>query len=496
MRFKQLIGLMAGWAVFSGGFLANVNGQSPTTSDSEKTEAVTPVTGDDSERAPDGQGSGKVTIRGMEFEIWPREDLLRRGLDVPDIPKEKNAAWVYVDAINKYKELPAELAPAFDYAVSDQWPDNQPDLADYLSLPENREAIELVQRAASMEQCFTPVFGDAGGSVVGILLPNLSHYRFLAKLLVVEGRRLESEGNFEKAIELYLTVIRMGEQVGRGITIIEGLVGIAVWKVAHEAIIQQVLRHEASVEQLNRIESKLVERAKSIPTIDKGLDSEARMGPGVVDEICSRPFQLSYGLSAAMSYGDPGSLMGTGGSEADGWAKLELRIGQLFLPDRTVKGHMNDYYDAIKRQAKAGRRESAKDSFDEEQYVKEKVPAWDVLSRTLLPSLSRAQYLFERLRADAALGRVVVAIMEFSGKNEGHPPKSLSELGDADVQKSFEDPFSGQPMQYRATTDGWLVYSFGLNLKDDGGRMSQKRDELDIAYKFPPDPLKPFDPQE
>jgi len=36
------------------------------------------------------------------------------------------------------------------------------------------------------------------------------------------------------------------------------------------------------------------------------------------------------------------------------------------------------------------------------------------------------------------------------------------------------DPFSGNPLIYRKTPSGFIVYSVGLNGKDDGGRETRE----------------------
>lgn len=44
------------------------------------------------------------------------------------------------------------------------------------------------------------------------------------------------------------------------------------------------------------------------------------------------------------------------------------------------------------------------------------------------------------------------------------------------------DPFSGDPYHYRREGDGFVLYSVGLNRKDDGGVKGEKRDEGDVVW--------------
>ncbi|MBU0718722.1 MAG: hypothetical protein KJ749_10775, partial [Planctomycetes bacterium] len=112
-----------------------------------------------------------VRIRDHEHAIWPLEDLIERGFEAQLIPPKDNAAWVYIEAINAYAEPPDELEDALEYAYDVGWPVGQDKLAEYLSQPANRAAMDTARRASRMERCQMPCFGDPSGSVFSILLP-------------------------------------------------------------------------------------------------------------------------------------------------------------------------------------------------------------------------------------------------------------------------------------------------------------------------------------
>jgi len=62
-----------------------------------------------------------------------------------------------------------------------------------------------------------------------------------------------------------------------------------------------------------------------------------------------------------------------------------------------------------------------------------------------------------------------VAVLRHAAER-GNLPESLDEL----VQRGYldalpEDPFGAGPLSYRKTSDGFLLYSWGENLTDDGG---------------------------
>jgi hypothetical protein len=79
----------------------------------------------------------------------------------------------------------------------------------------------------------------------------------------------------------------------------------------------------------------------------------------------------------------------------------------------------------------------------------------------------RARHL--RSEAEIRLLHADIAIELFRRKNERYP-SSLSELVPACVNTVPLDPFSGQPLIYRVTTNSYLLYSIGPDRKDDGGK--------------------------
>lgn len=431
-----------------------------------------------------------VTIRGEEMRVWPAEDLIARGMDVKSVPRAENAAWTYIEAANAYADLPADLTDAFDYAVGKAWPADQKGLADYLASEGTRKAIDLTIRASRMEKCQMPYFGDCDGSLIAMLLPNLSHMRFLSKLLVAEGRRLEAEGKYDQAFDLYLAAMRMGGHAADGVTLIESLVGVAVWHLGDKAAVEMVMRRDLTDKQLRRVAAEFEKIAPRVPTAEKGLQGEQNFGPDVVDEVFSRPFNVFGNINGLLSYG--------GGADSnarpkEGWSRFEKRLGKVIFPDRAIKKNMSEFYAAQQMIATRPMSDEAR-GFNEEKFINEKTPRWDVVSRTMLPSLSRAISMGLSCKAHTAAGMGVVAVRRHQLAHKAALPASLADLKEFVALDALVDPFSGEPLLYRQDAEGWVVYSVGPNMTDDGGIETDKQrwDSFDVAYRFPAPVIEPF----
>jgi hypothetical protein len=79
--------------------------------------------------------------------------------------------------------------------------------------------------------------------------------------------------------------------------------------------------------------------------------------------------------------------------------------------------------------------------------------------------------------------RILNALQKKAPINADKIP-TMAELGLPD--EVGIDPFNGKPMIIKKLPDGWLVYSVGENLKDDGGKVQEKTDSKPLDVGFGP----------
>jgi hypothetical protein len=88
----------------------------------------------------------------------------------------------------------------------------------------------------------------------------------------------------------------------------------------------------------------------------------------------------------------------------------------------------------------------------------------------IAPAHERVGQLAWRTRTGEAALIATLAILRHEAQT-GSYPGGLEELVDISLLERLpDDPFSEGPLTYRKTPDGFLLYSWGENLKDDGGR--------------------------
>lgn len=93
------------------------------------------------------------------------------------------------------------------------------------------------------------------------------------------------------------------------------------------------------------------------------------------------------------------------------------------------------------------------------------IPNLFVLTKLLLPSIQGANTHLTRVDSAAVVSRLGLAIIDYKKEHGAFPP-DLQALGAQDLV----DPCTGKPLVYRPEPNGFLLYSVGPDLTDDGGR--------------------------
>lgn len=117
-----------------------------------------------------------------------------------------------------------------------------------------------------------------------------------------------------------------------------------------------------------------------------------------------------------------------------------------------------------------------------------KVAGRFMVSRMLVPTFSRVEVLHRQIVAQTRITRAGLALIRYRADHGEFPPTL-----DALDMDGLTDPFTGDPLLYRVEDDGFVVYSVGENLTDNGGTPwperhhgdPRKPPEYDIVWRFP-----------
>ncbi len=408
-----------------------------------------------------------ITIAGKTYTPYRTKELRARGLDVADVPYDQNAAWVYVEAVNALTDCPEDLRDAHELAMDGKWPEGEQGkrLAEWLE--GNRAALDKARQASVMDEFHMPLLRGDYDTLVSALLPQLSPQRQLSKTLRIEATYLASQGKAEEALDACLTMQRMGHHVGNGLTLIEGLVGIAISSLADKGMRQIVETSEVSPDVLRAAVAEMDRLAVSSPTFEQMVRAEQQWVGSFIDDS----FRLDPG--DAEGWGMP-MIFTIGNRSTGGWKRLFVRLKKLYAPDGAMKRHFNQHYDAL---VEATKHEDGTVgmTLDEEELLG-RIPAWDITAKIFLPSLSRAHELV--LRNDSNFVRTQLTLAaEAYRQDHGRLPPTLSAMVPEYIAAVPLDPMTGFDFEYAAkpAKRGERASGLALITRDSEEELRKKR---------------------
>ncbi len=154
----------------------------------------------------------------------------------------------------------------------------------------------------------------------------------------------------------------------------------------------------------------------------------------------------------------------------DDWKENLWSFVSFSYPDRQeMVAKIDEYFERFAEILAETPLELRDEAIDEQVWNEVNITPFLLKSQT--PAHERISQIAWRMRTGRQALLTVLAIMRYE-KEKGQYPASLDELVEAGYLKKLPmDPYSDGPLIYRKTNGGFLLYSFGINLKDDGGKL-------------------------
>ncbi|MBI1918444.1 MAG: hypothetical protein HYS12_27450 [Planctomycetes bacterium] len=383
-----------------------------------------------------------------------------------------------------------------DRAMQRPWTaKDYPEIAAWLRA--NEKPLALVIEATKRPHYFNPLVptknkkGSSG--LVGALLPGVQKCREFASALTARAMLNVSQGRPDDAWQDLLACHRLGRLTARGGTLIEGLVGIAVDMVASKADLAFLDAAKPTEKQLRACLRDL----QKLPPLPSTVD-EVDLGERFLflDIITHRGgIQFLEGLSggAPPKVPDPKAERLLDDIDWD----LVLRNANRWYDRMVAAMRVKDRPEREKKLSRIeedlkGLKKSFTDRGSLAKLLLEKdTPKArgevfaDVLISQVVPAVRKVQEAHDRIEQAQANLHVAFALACYRSEHGRYPAK-LDALAPKYLAKVPSDLFSGKALIYHPDKDGYLLYSVGVNGKDEQGR-SYEDDPPgdDLAVRIP-----------
>lgn len=355
-------------------------------------------------------------------------------IPTPSLPNPN--AWDFYAKAGK-AIIPANppLDPAFDSQIvpRSQWKRHYPTARKRAWLRANSRALKLVRQGFKYS-CLAPPRQMPSQAH----LDEMNGFRDIARMLALESRVRQEDGDMIGGAQSALDVIQLGHDLPRGGVLIDYLSGCAINAIGRTEL-WKVLPH------VNALEAKLVGRRlqdlyRTRISFADVLRGEKRWGQGNLLEMM----------------------------KSEEWQRLYGGLAKWILPRSVIFWNYTAYMDALIV--------NAQKSFGA-RVIPPAIPT-DPYNKLLVPIFERAPGNVARNETGTSLLIVALALRAYREEHQGFPV-SMSQLVPEYLHAIPVDPYgAGEPLRYRLTdTAGqkYSLYSVGPDGLDNHGRAIENK---------------------
>ena len=374
----------------------------------------------------------------------------------------ENSADVYMAAFSNYVEWDREALkalPVFGRAplpARTQPLDDPNKLLVEKFLSDNEKILTLLHEAASIEHCRYPIdFTQEWDQTA----PWLKELRASTRLLRLDVLIQCENQSPEKAMEAIQANLALAKSVNAPL-LIHRLVQIAVRAKTYVNIDRLLNRIQLTEEQLIML-SSWIEEIGNDEGYKRALIGENCIGLHTFRDHF-REISDRRGSKGGLSIVFLAFWRVTGLNDRDATEYIKIMQDRIDAMELSADERLL-VCDSIQKDVDSGKRGG-------------------FLTRMLMPAFGRLMHIETRHLAHLRATQTALAIERYR-LTEGRLPQSLDNLVPAYMEVVPTDPFDGQDLKYRTLETGFVVYSVGEDLTDEGGaERGRGRDQRDKPW--------------
>jgi hypothetical protein len=398
-------------------------------------------------------------------------DSLALNQSYQHVPDSENAALMWLGAASEMTAEAVDYRSWNKFKLPDRGaaaPEAQIVFARGI-LASNQTALATCRRASGLPRTRYPIDLTLG---MNTLLPHLSRINRLSKLLRAEAFLAVENQEPGRAVDAIETLLALGRSLSLEPAVASQNVSRDADTLAFRTTEYAINRLRLTGQQLQRLiaafarsedtnslyRSLLGERAAFVTAAKDPQGTIGAMGgPGITPS----PFEEALQSSVWRI------IQWTGFFERDfafGVDALTTNVARAQLPDPQRFASRTNW-PVIEARAQNG---------------------FYLLSRMFLPPQVRLIERDTEHRAHARVAQTALAIERYRLSHDGASPENLNALIPAFLPAVPVDPFDGQPLRFQRRHSGYVVYSIGIDAKDDGGAerpaKPKEQDRWDVTF--------------
>jgi hypothetical protein len=389
------------------------------------------------------------------------------------VPDSRNAALVYQQAFEAMPEntftsnsLELELLVTKNRHNLMELARNKPELASFMI--SISQSLPLLRKATSMPECYFE--HDYARPSISMTVPELSQLRQSARLLKISALSEAHSGNTKQAIADLQSIIMLSKHTGNNPILIAHLLSNSIGNMAFNLFEDLVFHTKPNSADL------------------KGLSP-------------TNPFVLPHALRRALLMEEAFGLSVFAGFSRDSRESL------LFLSELNGNHHSSPipginmvasfvlstwrvYYlsDELTAYRKGMRKHLNGLSIASHLWIRRRSSSSEntrpagLITSLILPALQRMRDVTILAQARETIFSAAIVVTRHKSKTDSYP-SSAAEFAALFPAGIPIDPCSGQPLKIKISPNGLIIYSVGLNSKDDNGLQSKgDNNKGDISF--------------
>lgn len=377
----------------------------------------------------------------------------------PPIPDEENAVPVYSLAYTRYEGLPDETRSTLEHLIRKRSPLTEEEVNQARVLLDSCADVFALIHQGDQKPSFRLTVNYAALDPDQWTLPEVGDLRRLADLLRLSAKIEFACGRYDQAPEHIDRLLHISHGLYRAPILIVTLTAISTEGAALNTLETFLDRSDAEETVLRSLLQSLPDPEDRTPII-RVLSGERALGLSVLRFARTAKTRASSSRSSIPR-------------------RPSILAEPFFAHEELIFLQGMDALISLARQPTADSPHGLEDwdkEFLENRY--------SLLAKVLLSSNSRASVAQDNALARRGLARLAVTLRLYRMES-GHYPDSLSQLVPDFLDKLLSDPFSRKDFVYRKEGQGFVLYSVGDDLTDDGGAQWDQRHpgHSDIVWK-------------